>query len=558
MSQDPVADTRFGSSDVMADTLLPGGGGQTQMDITRFGAIGGGIDATQLPAAQHTLIGGDRGSPNINQTRLNGQHQQRALAGPGAELNTQLNRFQEEADIDGPAALDPKIVIQQPETPPRASQELNDVAEPTPPRPPSAPGYQEHVVMEWTFDWLRYLITLIGAFLSFLVPLCAVSFRNSDGFAVWLLCTWFLILVTASVPVTGWEAIRPLSQVEIGNAIFNPPSAKDDDLYLTVARRDLFLFVMWVGVLQLCCFFVVEYPIASRAVLYVVLGLAFYFYYMTELLLNKYSNHPRRLLFHAKFAQSPFVPDSFLDGKIARTWLDFTRFGLFVFFFTCGVVIGQYNRERSAGPALQMANGRSYSYVEATDAMEDLYDGSLFRFTPDTKVDAFRSFGYKENANTYCSAPILETATASAPVYTWAVGKNCCMPRGDFWCTAEFAYEVQASDDEPSVLWGKTGKTREAVRAFVPDADRLGYIRSVRSAIASYGFPQIVDEHVVKLVFWTPDAAAIETSLRRRGATFVLVVLSLFLVLAGAFALAPGAGIVRRIVVIDRERRGLR
>ena len=41
-------------------------------------------------------------------------------------------------------------------------------------------------------------------------------------------------MVYATLPVIKWESIRPLNQVELGSAIFNPPTAKTQDLYLTV------------------------------------------------------------------------------------------------------------------------------------------------------------------------------------------------------------------------------------------------------------------------------------------------------------------------------------
>eukprot|EP00392_Amoebophrya_sp_AT5.2_P007793 g7812.t1 len=371
---------------------------------------------------------------------------------------------------------------------------------------------------------------------------------------IFVLCLWFLVVGFFSLPVATWESIRPLTQAELGNIIFDPLTAKDQDLFLQFVRRDLFLFVSSMAVLSLCCFLVVEYPTLSRALLFLAIGISLYFYVMTELLLNKFSNNPRRTMFYGPQEASAFIPGAFLETKIVRTWFDFTRFGLFAFFFTTGALFGDHNRSASAGPHNILATGRTYGYV--SDGLEDYYDGTQFRFSRNSEVDTLRSVGYRENGRTFCVAPILEQAEEKTELYMWAVGQDCCLSRGEFWCTAERGYDLLDTTEAREKSWHQASLGRQAVRAVVPDTEAMGYLRGVRTAVAAYALQPITDEAMIKFVFWSKNSEEVINQLSARSGKFLATILfAVGLPLALLLALAPGAGIVRKIRVSNRVER---
>ncbi|CAD7927396.1 unnamed protein product [Amoebophrya sp. A120] len=553
------------NNDGIGDTVLPGGGATQpsgdQIADTKLPVQNTNVEQTQLAQTQFGGAAGSSGdtppaSTTVDQTQFGAGNNAMATqfaTGAAATANdqTQFVTGQQQTQLDNTVMMG---TTQRP-------QEMTSL-DGTPNPGGGGNVHYTSEMAEWAFEPMLYVITAVGCFLSLLVPLLVVSYRISDGFTLFFLSLWFLLITFASLPVATWESVRPLSQAEIGTVIFNPVTAKDQDLFLQYVRRDLLLFVTWLAVFTVCCLLVVEYPILSRAILFVTVSLAAYFYGMTELLLNKFSNHPRRTLFHGPGVPSWLVPDAFLESKIVRSSYDFTRFGLCIFFFTSGILFGDYNRERSSGPYSVLSTGAFYGYV--SDNASDKWDGTQFSFSAETKVDTFRSIGYRDAGSSYCVAPVLESAETKRPQYMWAVGKNCCLAKGDFWCTAERGYDLLESDDDaleagdalPSTIaWKEASGKQQAVRAVVSDADNIAFMKAVRAAVAAYAFPSPPDEDTVKLVMWTKSNDDVISSLKSRGGKFVLFTL-LFALFAGCvFALAPGAGITRKVKIVGRVER---
>jgi len=89
-------------------------------------------------------------------------------------------------------------------------------------------------------------------------------------------------------------------------------------------------------------------------------------------------------------------------------------------------------------PRWLLQRGPFYSMVLAGDAENAYNDGTAFQFTYNTKVDTLRAVGLRDgqDGDLWCAAPILEPTTmVGSKIHFWATGKNCCLPRGDFWCT---------------------------------------------------------------------------------------------------------------------------
>ncbi|CAD7942820.1 unnamed protein product, partial [Amoebophrya sp. A25] len=81
---------------------------------------------------------------------------------------------------------------------------------------------------------------------------------------------------------------------------------------------------------------------------------------------------------------------------------------------------------------------RVFTNVMGSQPVEQFVDAGMLGFAFSTSVDTSRAVGYKsfeEGGRMYCVAPIVDKQQGlSSPVKFWAVGENCCQPRGKFEC----------------------------------------------------------------------------------------------------------------------------
>lgn len=88
---------------------------------------------------------------------------------------------------------------------------------------------------------------------------------------------------------------------------------------------------------------------------------------------------------------------------------------------------------------------RTYTNVAGSQPGKAHKDASMIMFTKDTLVDISRSLGFEApgDADTYCVAPVVDAKmTMGNEIQFWAIGKNCCLPRGSFTCDS--AHDVDA------------------------------------------------------------------------------------------------------------------
>jgi len=75
-------------------------------------------------------------------------------------------------------------------------------------------------------------------------------------------------------------------------------------------------------------------------------------------------------------------------------------------------------------------------------------NAAAITFTPGTRVDLARSFGYRaadEGGAVYCVAPVLDAAAAELDeVRVWAVGMDCCAPTWGFRCGAALSPDARS------------------------------------------------------------------------------------------------------------------
>lgn len=185
----------------------------------------------------------------------------------------------------------------------------------------------------------------------------------------------------------------------------------------------------------------------------------------------------------------------------------------------CGVGFGMLNANELR-PWLRYSSFASYTRVRAdVPSSLPLADAGFIVFAHTSVLDVNRSVGFYTGDNRYCVAPVVNPEHSGEPaeVIFWAVGVDCCDPRGDFWCSdARDPSTKSALIHEPSpwqLLFG--GHELEHFK----DA--------VKMAESDYGFP-LSDDSV--WLDWVADPKAAAEG-HRRSAAITCVVLVIF----GAF-----------------------
>eukprot|EP00397_Hematodinium_sp_SG-2012_P058298 GEMP01073637.1.p1 GENE.GEMP01073637.1~~GEMP01073637.1.p1 ORF type:complete len:228 (+),score=44.61 GEMP01073637.1:146-829(+) len=178
-----------------------------------------------------------------------------------------------------------------------------------------------------------------------------------------------------------------------------------------------------------------------------------------------------------------------------------------------------------------ISNGREYVDVLAREKADGFGDFGKIIFADESRVETLYSVGYKQR-NTYCVAPILEADQTE--VEFWAVGTNCCSPRGGFWCTASSAYSIVTSQIASKSMNHLARYTAEEfwvldngnVKAAVPFVDRPfsdGW--DVYGTTESEGFTgartlakkvyQLTESKNARMVLWTSNPNEVQSNLLR-------------------------------------------
>jgi len=151
---------------------------------------------------------------------------------------------------------------------------------------------------------------------------------------------------------------------------------------------------------------------------------------------------------------------------------------------------------------------RAYSNVGASQSANNFHDGSMLLFTEDTRLDPLRSVGFASQwtGQTYCAAPIVDSTMSNEnDIFYWAIGENCCLPRGSFECDDAFdaltrsALIILEPEDivRPYMRWAVSGSTYPR------------YERAIRLQEAAY-FTKAARQ--LKLVRWSRDPVALKNA----------------------------------------------
>mmetsp|Transcript_62040 Transcript_62040/g.134592 ORF Transcript_62040/g.134592 Transcript_62040/m.134592 type:complete len:288 (+) Transcript_62040:154-1017(+) len=160
----------------------------------------------------------------------------------------------------------------------------------------------------------------------------------------------------------------------------------------------------------------------------------------------------------------------------------------------------------------RLDSGASYKNLRANEPGAAHHDATMLHFVPGTAVVLDKSLGYMKAGNTFCVAPVASGGAAQSPHF-WAVGQNCCDPRGAFSC----------GDAED----------RSALTAIAVTANKEHYYNAVRMAESAYGLGPLTGPPM--LLHWTKDASGYKNDLWWNSTILVLCA-SLVHLLASGFA----------------------
>merc|ERR1719174_521024 len=106
--------------------------------------------------------------------------------------------------------------------------------------------------------------------------------------------------------------------------------------------------------------------------------------------------------------------------------------------FLCGtaIVLGTLAGLHNYGTHMEQywlyEEAREYHNVLPSEPAAAHADAGKITFAEAARIDTTKAVGYKA-ASTYCVAPILDPSSSNR-VEFWAVGLDCCAPRGEFNC----------------------------------------------------------------------------------------------------------------------------
>lgn len=172
------------------------------------------------------------------------------------------------------------------------------------------------------------------------------------------------------------------------------------------------------------------------------------------------------------------------------------------------VAVGSVTYDTYMQSYFRLDSGATYDGVSPSEPSSTHADASVIVFQEDAFVDAQRSVGYMREGVSYCVAPIATQTFSASPQY-WAVGKDCCEARGEFWC---------GDAPHPSAHSG----------VVVPKGDPVSpgmhYSTAIRMAQEVYSLePASEGEHFPLFLTWSNDAVRYKDDLWTSAVTFMLV-----------------------------------
>lgn len=175
---------------------------------------------------------------------------------------------------------------------------------------------------------------------------------------------------------------------------------------------------------------------------------------------------------------------------------------------------GWYIYATRSSLAYALESRRAYVNVRPEEPAEAHSDASWLFFSEDAHVDQDLSMGYMDGGTTYCVAPVLGDHDLEEVQY-WAVGEECCNPRGGFQCDDA----ADASVRSGLVILNAS-----------PLHSKLGvYKNAVEEAEAAFGFkPKKASEPL--LLRWVTDPEAVQRNYQRQAVDITLLACAFYFV----------------------------
>jgi len=139
--------------------------------------------------------------------------------------------------------------------------------------------------------------------------------------------------------------------------------------------------------------------------------------------------------------------------------------------------LGRYDRTKYLDDLSIYTNSALYENVQPTSNPGAFKDAAWLQFSADARVDATKGVGF-HSGHRWCAAPIIGDAHEdglSRTVGFWAVGINCCRPRGLFSC---------------GDVWNLTKHTGLVIleKSSLSSADFPMYMKAAKMGAKVYGF----------------------------------------------------------------------
>lgn len=170
---------------------------------------------------------------------------------------------------------------------------------------------------------------------------------------------------------------------------------------------------------------------------------------------------------------------------------------------------------------------RTYTNVGASQSTTQFSDAGMFLYTEDSKLDAARAVGYASrwHGGTFCVAPITDSTMSNADnINYWAVGRDCCSPRGTFQCN-----DAQDQSTRSALIMLEPEEiVRSSMTWAVSNSLMDVYMNAIRLQEANF-FTQSAPSP--KLVYWSRDPIQMKDDYYHRAVVTCVVVSSIFFVL---------------------------
>lgn len=150
---------------------------------------------------------------------------------------------------------------------------------------------------------------------------------------------------------------------------------------------------------------------------------------------------------------------------------------------------------------------RAYVNVRPEEPAEAHADASWLFFSEDAHVDQDLALGYMDGGTTYCVAPVLGDHDLEEVQY-WAVGEECCNPRGGFQCDDAADASVRSG---LVILNASPLHSKFSV-----------YKNAVEEAEAAFGFKHKKDSEPL-LLRWVVDPEAVQRNYQRQAIDITLL-----------------------------------